>query len=60
MQECDYLQEAGHQTAFKALFAGESGLFIPTVYPEVSCKKVLTADYLDSLRFEEVMMTAPQ
>lgn len=60
VQECDYLQEAGHQTAFKTLFAGESGLFVPTVYPEVSSKKVLTADYLDSLRFEEVMVTAPQ
>jgi len=60
VQECDYLQEAGHQSAFKALFAGEPGIFIPAVYPEVSSQKVLTADYLDSLRFEEVMVTAPQ
>ena len=60
MQECDYVQEAGHQMGFKELFKDEKGLFIPAVYQEVSSARVLTADFLDSLRFEEVLVKAPQ
>ncbi len=49
--ECDYRQEAAHQTRFRAIWLDHPFISVPEVLPELSTGRVLTSVYSDRDRF---------
>lgn len=54
-KEMDYELEARSMINFKANFAGNEGIHVPTVYPEYSTSKVLTMEFIQGTKMSEVM-----
>jgi predicted unusual protein kinase regulating ubiquinone biosynthesis (AarF/ABC1/UbiB family) len=50
-EELDYRLEAANQTRFADLWAGEPRIDVPRVVPELSTQRILTAHYVDALRW---------
>jgi len=46
--EADYLQEAGHTERFRALLEGTPGLVVPRVHRDLTTRRILALDYVES------------
>ncbi len=60
LAECDYLQEADNQEAFRKIWADDPDLIIPEVFREFSTQRVLTTQYCHGKRFYEFVDSAGQ
>jgi predicted unusual protein kinase regulating ubiquinone biosynthesis (AarF/ABC1/UbiB family) len=60
LEECDYGAELRRQEQFRALYAGHDTLVVPRAYEEWSGARVLTSQWLDGTRLEEVTQRATQ
>jgi predicted unusual protein kinase regulating ubiquinone biosynthesis (AarF/ABC1/UbiB family) len=60
LEECDYGAELRRQEQFRALYAGHDTLVVPRGYAEWSGQRVLTSQWLDGRRLEEVSTAATQ
>ena len=59
LEECDYALEASRQQRFARLFAGHPHLHIPAVHPDWCGPRVLTTTWVDGLRLEAFLASAP-
>ena len=48
-EELDYAQEARHATWFQAALQDEEGVLVPSVYPSLSTKRLLTLSWLEGV-----------
>lgn len=55
LEELDYASEARHQAAFAARFEGHPFVSIPRVVPSHSAAEVLTSEWAEGLRFQDVL-----
>jgi predicted unusual protein kinase regulating ubiquinone biosynthesis (AarF/ABC1/UbiB family) len=55
LDELDYVAEARHQAAFAARFEGHPFISIPRVVASHSAAEVLTSEYVEGLRFQDVL-----
>jgi predicted unusual protein kinase regulating ubiquinone biosynthesis (AarF/ABC1/UbiB family) len=46
--EADYLQEADHAERFHDLLAGDAGLLLPRVHRDLTTRRILALDYIES------------
>tara|TARA_B100000609_G_scaffold194410_1_gene186944 strand:+ start:23663 stop:24955 length:1293 start_codon:yes stop_codon:yes gene_type:complete len=46
-EECDYIQEARHQRAFREAFIDTPEILIPRVFAERTCQTVITSEWCD-------------
>jgi predicted unusual protein kinase regulating ubiquinone biosynthesis (AarF/ABC1/UbiB family) len=46
--EADYLQEADHTERFRRLLAGTPGIVVPRVHRDLTTRRILALDYVDS------------
>ncbi|MBL7664156.1 MAG: AarF/ABC1/UbiB kinase family protein [Bacteriovoracaceae bacterium] len=52
--ECNYQNELNEMIKFKELYAQEfPEIYIPNVYPELSCQRILTTEFVTGDSFEE-------
>ena len=58
--ECDYLLEAHNQKKYRGLLAGEPGVNVPKVVPELSTAHVLTSQLAPGAPLDRVAMSASQ
>jgi len=56
--ELDYTIEARNQQAFAELYRGHPWIRIPTVVPELSTRRVLTTEWVDGMRWDDLLETA--
>jgi predicted unusual protein kinase regulating ubiquinone biosynthesis (AarF/ABC1/UbiB family) len=59
-EELDYLLEAANQTRFAALWAEEPRIHIPQVVPELCTARILTAEYVDAMRWPAALEQPPE
>ncbi len=55
LEELDYAAEARHQAAFAARFEGHPFISVPRVVPSHSAAEVLTSEYVEGLKFQDVL-----
>lgn len=53
-EELDYLHEAKNISLFQRLFADDEEMLIPRVYPDVSSRRVLTMEFIDGYKVQDV------
>lgn len=46
-EELDYRREARHAALYRAVLAGEAGIRVPDIWPELSTRRLLTMTWLD-------------
>lgn len=56
--ECDFAQEAAHQSLFRTAFRDDPALVIPRTFPAASTRDVLTMDYIEGKSFADFRDTA--
>ncbi len=54
-EELDYVNEANNIVLFQRLFAGDDAVIIPRVYPDFSSRRVLTLEFIDGYKLQEVL-----
>jgi predicted unusual protein kinase regulating ubiquinone biosynthesis (AarF/ABC1/UbiB family) len=54
-EELDYVHEANNLALFQRLFADDDEVMIPRVYPDVSSRRVLTMEYLDGYKLQDIL-----
>ena len=54
-EELDYVNEANNIAIFQRLFAGDDEVIIPRVYPDFSSRRVLTLEFIEGYKFNEVL-----
>lgn len=54
VQEVDYCREADNQELIGAAFAGNPKMHVPAVYRDLSARRVLTTEFAQGSRFDEV------
>ena len=54
-EELDYENEARNAQRFSELFADDENIIIPTVYPELTSRRVLTASYVEGYKLTEIL-----
>lgn len=54
-EELDYIHEANNIALFQRLFADDAEVIIPRVYPDFSSRRVLTMEYIDGYKLQEVL-----
>lgn len=54
-EELDYRLEARNQTAFHELYRGHPYIRVPEVFPDWSTGRVLTSEYVDARRFDDIV-----
>ena len=54
-EELDYVNEAKNIAIFQRLFAGDDEVIIPRVYPAFSSRHVLTLEYIEGYKFQDVL-----
>jgi predicted unusual protein kinase regulating ubiquinone biosynthesis (AarF/ABC1/UbiB family) len=59
-EELDYRLEAANQTRFAVLWADEPRIHIPRVVPELSRPRILTAEYVDAMRWPAALEQPPE
>lgn len=59
IEETDYFLELKRSVEISEACAHLNGLFFPKYYPELSCEKILTMDWLDGLHLNEFLKTNP-
>jgi predicted unusual protein kinase regulating ubiquinone biosynthesis (AarF/ABC1/UbiB family) len=60
LEECDYRKEAQNQEEFRTLYRDREGIAVPRVVPELSSRRVLTAEHATGLRFNAFAERASQ
>jgi predicted unusual protein kinase regulating ubiquinone biosynthesis (AarF/ABC1/UbiB family) len=55
LEELDYTAEARHQGSFRRRFEGHPFISVPRVVASRSAGEVLTSEYVDGLRFQDVV-----
>jgi predicted unusual protein kinase regulating ubiquinone biosynthesis (AarF/ABC1/UbiB family) len=54
-EELDYVHEADNIALFRRLFADDAEVIIPRVYADFSSRRVLTMEYIDGYKFQDVL-----
>lgn len=54
-EELDYVHEANNLALFQRLFADDDEVIIPRVYPDVSSRRVLTMEYIDGYKLQDIL-----
>ena len=54
-EELDYVNEANNIAIFRRLFAGDNEVIIPRVYPKFSSRRVLTLEFIEGYKLQEVL-----
>jgi predicted unusual protein kinase regulating ubiquinone biosynthesis (AarF/ABC1/UbiB family) len=54
-EELDYVHEAKNINRFRRLFAGDDEVIIPRVFPKFSSRRVLTMEYIDGYKFQDIL-----
>ena len=54
-EELDYINEANNIAIFQRLFAGDDEIVIPRVYPDFSSRRVLTLEFIEGYKFNDVL-----
>ncbi len=54
-EELDYIHEANNIALFQRLFADDAEVIIPHVYPDFSSRRVLTMEYIEGYKFQDVL-----
>ena len=60
VDELDYVHEARCQTEIAAIYADHPFIHVPAVVPELSTRRVLTSDWVDGLRWDELLATSDE
>ena len=55
--ELDYRLEARHQTEIAEIYRGHPWIRIPTVIPEYSSQRVLTSEWVEGMRWDDLLET---
>lgn len=55
-EELDYVHEANNIALFQRLFADDGELVIPRVFPDVSSRRVLTMEFIDGYKLQEILV----
>ncbi|KAK3164270.1 hypothetical protein QOZ80_1AG0015080 [Eleusine coracana subsp. coracana] len=53
-RECDYVLEASNQKRYKEFLSDSDGFYVPKVIDELSCKKVLTSEFVPGVPIDKV------
>ena len=53
-EELDYLHEAQNISLFQRLLADDDEVMIPQVYPDFSSRRVLTMDFIDGYKLQDI------
>ena len=56
--ELDYTLEARNQREFAEIYRGHPWIRVPTVVPEMSARRVLTSEWVEGMRWDELLATA--
>ncbi len=54
-EELDYINEANNMTIFQRLFAKDDEVLIPRVYPDFSSRRVLTLEFIEGYKLNDVL-----
>ena len=54
-EELDYVNEARNIAIFRRLLAGDKAVIIPRVYPKFSSRRVLTLEWIEGYKLQEVL-----
>jgi len=54
-EELDYVHEANNMTLFQRLFANDEDIIIPRVYADHSSRRVLTMEFVDGYKFQDIL-----
>lgn len=54
-EELDYVHETNNLALFQRLFADDDEVIIPRVYPDISSRRVLTMEYLDGYKLQDIL-----
>ncbi len=54
-EELDYVNEANNIAIFQRLFAGDDEVIIPRVYPDFSSRRILTLEFIEGYKFNDVL-----
>ena len=54
-EELDYVHEAKNINRFRRLFADDDEVLIPRVYPKFSSRRVLTMEYIDGYKIQDIL-----
>ena len=56
-EELDYVHEANNIALFQRLFADDAEVIIPQVYPDFSSRRVLTMEFIDGYKLQDILAT---
>jgi predicted unusual protein kinase regulating ubiquinone biosynthesis (AarF/ABC1/UbiB family) len=54
-EELDYVHEAKNINRFRHLFADDDEVIIPRMFPKFSSRRVLTMEYIDGYKFQDIL-----
>ena len=54
-EELDYVHEANNIALFQRLFADDADMIIPRVYADLSSRRVLTMEFVDGYKFQDIL-----
>ncbi len=54
-EELDYVHEANNVALFQRLFAADAEVIIPQVYPDFSSRRVLTMEFIDGYKLQDIL-----
>jgi predicted unusual protein kinase regulating ubiquinone biosynthesis (AarF/ABC1/UbiB family) len=54
-EELDYVHEASNIALFQRLFADDEEIIIPRVYTDLSSRRVLTMEFVDGYKFQDIL-----
>ena len=54
-EEVDYVNEAHNIAIFQRLFAADGEVVIPQVYPDFSSRRVLTLEFIDGYKLQDIL-----
>ncbi len=54
-EELDYVHEANNVALFQRLFADDAEVIIPQVYPDFSSGRVLTMEFIDGYKLQDIL-----
>jgi predicted unusual protein kinase regulating ubiquinone biosynthesis (AarF/ABC1/UbiB family) len=54
-EELDYVHEANNIALFQRMFADDEEVMIPRVYPDVSSRRVLTLEYIEGYKLQDIL-----
>jgi predicted unusual protein kinase regulating ubiquinone biosynthesis (AarF/ABC1/UbiB family) len=54
-EELDYVHEANNVALFQRLFADDAEVIIPQVYPDFSSRRVLTMEFIDGYKLQDIL-----